>query len=202
MFTIYQQIANRLRAKLPALHTIDYDKGQLADPEKAYPLDYPAVLISLEDIVWKDEGKHIQRGTATIAVTVALLPTEVSLQNSPTINSFVEKMNLVNLVYTSLKGYRGGETITVGVALGGDPDEPDAEPVEVTITGASFTGLTRTRTQRMKRYDTIQAFTHLFTTSFADNSAQPVYVKPPEDTGLELKVHTPNTVINFPEELG
>lgn len=199
MFTIYQQIANRLRVKFPELRTIDYDKGQLADPEKAYPLDFPAVLISLEDIAWKDEGKQIQRGTSTIAITVALLPTEVFRQDSPTLNNFVANANIINEVFTVLKSYRGGETIVIQEAFS-DPDTNDVTP-EVTIIGASFSPLTRTRTQRMKRYDTIQAFTHLFTTSFTDNSAQPIYVKPEQEIGMNLKIYTNNTLANFPESL-
>jgi hypothetical protein len=180
MFTIYQQIANRLQSKVTGLRTIDFDNGQLADPEKAYPLDYPAVLIDLEDIVWNDEAQKIQSGKATLSITVAVLPVNQSHQNSPTINEYVRQMAVINDVYTALKGYSGGDIPPVPEPVEGDPVGEPVEPV-------SFSPLTRTRTQRQKRYDKIQAFTHTFTTSFKDRTAQSIYTKPVQPPELDLK---------------
>jgi hypothetical protein len=183
MFTIYQQIANRLKDKLSDLKTIDFDSGQLADPEKAYPLDFPAVLIDMEQIDWQDNSQKVQSGKATISVTVAVLPVNQSRQDSPTINSFIKQMGIINLVYTALKGYTGGETITIEAEpIGEEPAEPEV------IQGVSFSPLTRIRTQRQKRYDRVQAFTHTFTCSFKDRTAQPVYTKPLATTEVVIEL--------------
>lgn len=70
MFTIYPQIANRLRSIVTDLGTIDYDYGQLASPEQAAPMDYPAVLVSIESAKWAETGQKVQKGSLVIAVTV------------------------------------------------------------------------------------------------------------------------------------
>ncbi len=146
MFNIYKQIADHLREKLPELRTIDADKGQLADPEKAYPLLFPAVLIDLDNIDWSNQGSKIQNGKSNIAITVAVLPVNQSHQDSPTIDDFVGQMEIINQVYSELAG---------------------------------FIGLNRLKTFRQKRYDTIQAYTHVFTNQLTDNSASKVYTKHP-----------------------
>ncbi|MDX9703915.1 MAG: hypothetical protein RBU23_12865 [Candidatus Auribacterota bacterium] len=166
MFNIYKQIADRLRDQLPELKTIDADKGQLSDPEHAFPIDYPAVLIDLDNIDWADLGNNAQKGKSKIAVTVAVLPVHQSHQDSPTIDGFVEQMEIVNSVYTVLSG---------------------------------FLGLSRVNTHRQKRYDTVQAYTHVFTNNLVDRSAQKGYVK--KQALPDLKIYTPNTIANFPEVL-
>ncbi len=154
MFTIYKQIADHLRDKLPALRTIDADKGQLADPEKAYPLLFPAVLIDLDNIDWSNQGNHVQNGKCNIAITVAVLPVNQSHQDSPTIDDFVGQMEIINQVYSELAG---------------------------------FIGLSRLKTYRQKRYDTIQAFTHLFTTTLTDRSASKGYTKHPVPADIKTE---------------
>lgn len=170
MFTIYPQIANRLRSKVTALHTIDFDYGQLSNPEKAAPINYPACLISIESAKWTDNGQKQQKGNIVIAVTVAIRPTVFNTeQTSPELHLYPAMMQPVNDVFTALTGYKGGDVIT-GV---------DAEGNVVEIQGAPFTGLTRSDTQRMKRYDEIQSFTHIFRCDMTDSSAKPVFVKQP-----------------------
>lgn len=189
MFTIYPQIANRLRNKVAALRTIDYDFGQLANPEEAYPMDYPAVLISVESAKWNEVGQKVQKGSLVIAVTVAILPTIFNTgQSSPELYKYPYMMQPVNDVFKAIRGYKGGEIIN-----GIEEDE------NIEVQGSAFTGLLRTDTLRMKRYDTIQAYTHLFKCEITDESAQPVYIKQP--TPPEIKMYTPNSVLNFPEDL-
>lgn len=190
MFTLYPQLANRLRSKVPALRTIDYDQGQLASPEQSAPMDYPACLISVESAKWDQNSQKVQKGNLIIAVTVAIRPTIFNTgQTSPELYKYPEMMQPVNDVFASLTGYKGGDVIN-GI---------DAEGEEVEIHGTPFTGLTRTATQRMKRYDGIQAFTHLFACTLTDSAARPVYVKNPVPP--EIRVYTPNTVAVFPEKL-
>lgn len=191
MFTIYPQIANRLRTAIADLKTIDYDKGQLANPEKFYSIDFPAVLISVESVKWSDGGNKAQKGDCVISITVAINPVAQTHQNAPDIWRYINQMKVINTVYTNLKGYKGGDVIT-----GTDEDDQ-----EVIIQGSAFTALTRTATQRMKRYDSIQAFTHVFNCQITDNSAQPVYVKVPDPIApapMELQVKTPNKELVFP----
>ncbi len=156
MFNIYKEIADQLRASVPGLKTIDADKGQLANPEQAYPLDYPAVLIDLDTVEWGDIGKKTQKGKSLIGITVAVLPTAQTQEGSPTIDDFVEEMEVINDVFGALSG---------------------------------FLGLSRYKTFRQKRYDTIQAYTHLFNTSLIDRSAQKNYTKVEVvvETTVELK---------------
>lgn len=166
MFNIYKEIANHLRATVPALKTIDADKGQLANPEQAYPLDYPAVLIDLDTVDWGDIGKKAQKGKSLIGITVAILPTAQTQEGSPNIDNFVEEMEVINDVFGALSG---------------------------------FLGLSRYKTFRQKRYDTIQAYTHLFNTSLTDRSAQKTCTMVP--VPVNVKTYTPNTIVSFPEEL-
>ncbi|WP_297096409.1 hypothetical protein [uncultured Draconibacterium sp.] len=144
MFNIYAEIANHLRETVPALRTIDADKGQLANPEQAYPMDYPAVLIDLDTVDWAELGKKAQKGGAQIGITVAVLPTGQSSPDSPTLDTFVQEMDVINDVYGALSG---------------------------------FLGLTRKRTFRQKRWDTVQAYTHLFNNTLTDRTAQKTYEK-------------------------
>ena len=162
MFTIYPQLANRLKNKIAGLRTIDFDKGQLANPEQAYPINYPAVLIDIGTTNWKDLQQKLQRGEMAIGVTVAINPLHQSHQSSPTLLGYVQQMDIVNEVYQVLAGYKGGDDITID---------------EVTVGGASFAGLSRIATEKQKRWDAIQSYTHIFKTSFTDRSAQPVYTK-------------------------
>ncbi len=166
MFNIYKEIANHLREKVPALKTIDADKGQLANPEKAFPIDYPAVLIDLDSVDWSDLGKMVQKGKSKIAVTVAVLPTKHSHQTSPTLDDFVIEMDVINEVYAALNG---------------------------------FMGLARGKTYRQKRWDTIQAYTHLFNNTLTDRSAKKTYTKNP--VPANIKMYTNKTVVNFPDDL-
>lgn len=142
MFNIYADIANHLKEKLPELRTIDADKGQLANPEQAFPMDFPAVLIDLDTIAWDELGKKLQKGKANIGITVAVQPMAQSAANSPTLDTFVAEMDIITKVFGALSG---------------------------------FLGLTRTNTSRQKRWDTIQAYTHIFKTNVTDNSAQLTY---------------------------
>ncbi len=157
MFNIYKQIADRLRANIPGLKTIDADTGQLADPEKAYPLLFPAVLIDLDNIDWSTLGNKMQSGKSNIAITVAVLPVNQSHQDSPTIEGFVEQMEIINQVYAVLE---------------------------------SFIGLNRIKTFRQKRYDTIQAYTHIFTNKLTDNSASKGYAKHPVPPEIKEVLNT------------
>lgn len=155
MFNIYKEIANHLRETVPALKTIDADKGQLANPEKAFPMDYPAVLIDLDNIDWKDLGNKAQQGKSQIGITVAVLPTTHSHQTSPTLDNFVDEMDVINNVYAALSG---------------------------------FLGLSRGRTYRQKRWDTVQAYTHLFNTTLTDRSAQKTYSKMQVSSDIQVEL--------------
>lgn len=190
MFTIYPQIANRLRGKVAALRTIDYDYGQLSSPEQAAPLDYPACLVSIESVKWAENSQKVQKGSLVIAVTVAIQPTIFNTgQTSPYLCRYPAMMQPVNDVFTALTGYKGGDIIA------GIDDKGD----ELEIKGAQFTGLTRSDTQRMKRYDEIQAFTHIFNCDMTESSAKKLYVLNPVPP--ELRLSTNNSIIVFPGKL-
>lgn len=166
MFNIYKLIATRLRNKLPQLGTIDADKGQLANPEQTYPLNYPAVLIDLDNIDWKNLGQKTQKGSGTIGITVAVQTTGQSHEDAPDLDRFIDEMEIVNEAFTVLNTYLG---------------------------------LSRIRTHRQKRLDAIQVYTHIFKIALEDKSAMKTYIKNP--TPPKLKMYTPQTVANFPEEL-
>lgn len=144
MFNIYADIAAHLRQSVPALRTIDADKGQLANPEQAFPMDYPAVLIDLDTIDWANLGQKAQKGAGQIGITVAVLPTSQSHEGSPTLTEFVQEMEVIKNVYAALAGYLG---------------------------------MSRKKTYRQKRWDTIQAYTHIFNVQLTDTSAQKSYTK-------------------------
>lgn len=107
MFNIYKLIADRLQEKLPTLRTIDADKGQLANPEQAYPIDFPAVLIDIDTVDWAEFGKKMQKGKGLVGITVAVQPTAQSHEGAPNIGTYVTEMEVVNDVWRALTGYLG-----------------------------------------------------------------------------------------------
>ena len=126
------------------MRTIDADKGQLANPEKAFPMDYPAVLINLDTVGWLDLPNKVQEGKLQVGITVVVLPTSHPHSGSPTIDDFIDEMQIINDVYGVLQG---------------------------------FLGLKRIKTSRQKRWDTLQAYTHIFTNKLTDKTAQRKFTK-------------------------
>ncbi len=70
MEELYLSIAEHLREKMPELATIDEDTGQLvpSDEEDGYPILFPCVLISTDEINWETVAGGKQRGSCLITI--------------------------------------------------------------------------------------------------------------------------------------
>lgn len=69
MEELYLSIAEYLREKMPELATIDEDTGQLVPSEEdGYPIFFPCVLISTDEVNWETFTGERQRGSCQITI--------------------------------------------------------------------------------------------------------------------------------------
>lgn len=69
MEELYLSIAEHLREKMPELATIDEDTGQLVSMEEdGYPIIFPCVLITTDEITWETVCGGRQRGSCSITI--------------------------------------------------------------------------------------------------------------------------------------
>lgn len=106
---IYPNIANRLRAEVPSLKTIDVEDGQLDDRENAFPITYPAVFINVTDAVWSDVSRLAQMGEVTIDVSVAIQLNHRTKQGSPDMAKLASQLLLMREVNVALHGWAGAD---------------------------------------------------------------------------------------------
>jgi hypothetical protein len=77
MFETYLIIVTTLRNKLKWINWLDWDKGQLEEPEKFNSIIVPGVLVDPSAIEWEELGKGFQLGIGPITVKlVTLLPAQ------------------------------------------------------------------------------------------------------------------------------
>jgi hypothetical protein len=109
--TVYPQIADRLSAEVPALGWIDLDQEQLEQPNEAldYPLPYDAgvCLISFDEVEWEDLGQGVQRGIATIRITLAMQVVQDSYQHSSQRAAAMQKLQFLGAIHKALQHYAG-----------------------------------------------------------------------------------------------
>lgn len=69
--SIRKELYNKTVEKLDSLsmyQTIDLNKGQINNPQKNYPISYPAALISIDQINWQDMTFNTQEGNVILNV--------------------------------------------------------------------------------------------------------------------------------------
>ena len=67
---IYNSVITQLRESGIAIKWYDIDMGQLEVEGMELPLQYPAVLLKLGDVIWRDKADDLQIGAVTLNVKV------------------------------------------------------------------------------------------------------------------------------------
>ncbi len=65
---IYNGIVNQLQNSKELIKWVDLDLGQIDRDAKVIPLEFPAVLLKFEDIIWWDKIKDYQIGLVNVSV--------------------------------------------------------------------------------------------------------------------------------------
>ncbi len=107
---VYPQLADRLAELVPALGWIDMDQDQLENEAQEYalPYDQGVALISFDEVEWMDRGQGVQRGDATIRVTLAIQVVQDSYQHSAQRATALLKLQLLGEIHAALHHF-GGE---------------------------------------------------------------------------------------------
>ncbi len=106
LHSLFPQLCDHLRAAVPALGTIDIDMAQL-DYEDQEPIQYPAVYIDLENVAWSDLGGGIQKGPATLRITVAVEVSEESYEGAQGRDNMLERLKVIQQVHQALQHHQG-----------------------------------------------------------------------------------------------
>lgn len=164
MDLLFKSICDRLAAKVPEARWIDWEQGQLELPAENLPVQFPCILIDIQDIPWTNVGDNVQVGDVTIQVRTAFDIYEdlytVDGEPNPTLDQALERLKLINKIYSCLQGFEGG-IIPV----------PDSDPV--TYQDNHFNKLNRTRTFTEKRDDGYKVIAMTFVTNMRDQNAMP-----------------------------
>lgn len=152
METIYPAIANRLRAEVPALKTIDVEDGQLDDRENAFPITYPAVFIDVAESDWKDVSRLAQMGDVTIDVIVAIQLNHRTKQGNPDMDKLTAQLAIFKEVNIALHGWAGD----------------------------TFGRLTRTKSRKKNSKNGVKALTHTYVCQIKDDLSIPATTLTPK----------------------
>jgi len=165
MDILFKSICNRLADQVPELRWIDWEQGQLELPAENLPLQWPAVLVDIQDIQWSNVGNNMQTGDVQIQLRIIFDIFEdlytVDGEPNPTRDIACDRLKLVNNVYAALQGFSG---MIIAV--------PDSDPV--TYQDNHFNKLNRIRSFTEKRNDGFKVIVMNFTTNMRDQNAMPV----------------------------
>ena len=105
--TLYNEIAAKLAAGMPNLEWIGLNKGQFARLRESYPIPRPCALISITRIKWEDDAKRVQKGTATVTVSLFLDAINDTYEGASDVDDALDLLDYSDDVYASLGGYEG-----------------------------------------------------------------------------------------------
>lgn len=149
MNTAYKTILERLTAKVSDLKYIDFDAGQIDDPEGNYPIPFPCCLIRFEDSQPGTVGEGVQEIETMINFRFAMRIIEDmnSLAPASTRSKGLEFMDLLDVAHKYLQGY----------------------------IGTNFNALDRQGINQEERSDGLVVFNFQYGTLISDTSAMTVY---------------------------
>lgn len=134
METIYKEIIDRLKIKVPEFRYISADDGQLDTPDENgnYPVFLPAAVIEIENIEWTSTNWPLQSGEGILNIRLAWRnPTRFDSNLTDTqIADAVSRWAIIKKTAKALHGF----------------------------SGTNFGKLERTRTEREKREGAIKVF--------------------------------------------
>ena len=140
------KLMDRLRDNVTELAFINFDSGEVDEPEQNYSIPFPAVLISVETVNWTDQANGIQRGDTIILARCCFDVIEDMNNTTPEqiATAAKTKLLLINKIHSFLQGY-GGET---------------------------FTKLSRVQSETEKRADGLFVYNMRYRVNYVDTSAQ------------------------------
>lgn len=112
-----KEIFSVLRDKLQPLVTagtvkfVDINKGQLSQPEKVYPIPFPAVLLQIDATQYQHKVEDRVEGDTTITLNVAFHNHYESFVGSPNASESDDLLDLLDTIVETL-AYTRGETFT------------------------------------------------------------------------------------------
>jgi hypothetical protein len=156
-------IQERLQANVEPLKYIDEDWGQLDFYSDNPPSKFPAALVEIQNVPWRNQGAKSQDGTVSVSINIAALKLTSTNPKAPA--SQREKAASIWLiaekVHQALHGWRDSRYPAIGV-------------------------LTRTSSRRVKRDDGIRQIELLYSCVYFDASA--AAATPPPVTNTERRI--------------
>jgi hypothetical protein len=159
---ILTAVAERLSG-VTAIKYIDEDWGQLDYYSEHPPVKFPCVLLDIQQMSWRNQGRLAQDGTVTINIRVSDM--KLSNTNAKASSSQKEKAaaiwEILEAIHKLLHGWRPGEL-------------------------PAFSDLTRLSSRRLKRDDGIREFEVIYSTIYTDSAT---VIEPQKRTAkLSLRV--------------
>jgi hypothetical protein len=110
MESLVYQLISYIKAKMPALMTVDEDYGQLeaidSEDKDTYPVVFPAVLLNPSETEWSSlEGKS-QKGKAIIIVKLIIDCYDDTHAGSGTLDSIKVRADTIKELHQLLQCYR------------------------------------------------------------------------------------------------
>lgn len=130
---------------LPGIKYVAEDWGQLDFYDKRPPVQFPCALLDAEGADYVDRSCRSQQAEATINVRLADFHPVNTSAMAPDAERPFEIFDLLTAIHKALQG----------------------------LSGATFTGLSRTKLRRVGRDDAIREWVLTFRFGFVDNSAMP-----------------------------
>lgn len=162
MDILYLSLLRRLEAEVSELKWIDEESGQLELPEESYPVQFPCILIDIQNIKWETQGKRQQYGDCLLRFRIAFDIYEDTHKNAPDLQTALNRLKLVNKIHTALEHF-GGFILA-------DPDNVGQ------YFDKHFKRLVRVNTATEQRQDALKVYAMDYMTSIFDVYAQPVMV--------------------------
>jgi hypothetical protein len=105
--TLYNEISAKLAEGMPNLEWIGLNKGQFARLRESYPIPRPCALISITRIKWEDDAKRVQKGLATITVSLFVDAINDTYEGASDVDNALDLLDYSDDVYASLGGFKG-----------------------------------------------------------------------------------------------
>lgn len=107
---IYKAIVDLLEASGITLKWIDIDLGQIDKDAEIIPIEFPALLLKFEDVIWRDKSPDLQEGLVNISMKfVYKFQSEADNYTAIKVrDEAVAFMQLINDVHSRIIGLRSG----------------------------------------------------------------------------------------------
>lgn len=160
-------IMERLQANVEQLQYIDEDWGQLDFYSANLPAKFPAALVEIQNVPWRNQGAKAQDGTVSVSINIAALKLTNTNPKAPA--SQREKASsiwqIAEKVHRALHGWRNELYPEIGV-------------------------LTRTSSKRVKRDDGIRQIELIYSCVYLDTSACRTVPPPVSNADIRVSVGT------------